>query len=104
MLRVPSPNRTDAERSKFVPTRSAHRYTQRWGQVGRSWDCCGNCTGLQSRTISPEHPTSKPLFSKDGAMQSWIEHELHTVDLPDQRLNARYRLLLEQLSSKPTLS
>jgi hypothetical protein len=43
-------------------------------------------------------------LSKDGAMQSWIEHEAHTVNLPDQRLNARYRLLLDQLSSKPTLS
>lgn len=37
-------------------------------------------------------------------MQSWIEEELRTVDLPDKRLNGRFRLLLERLSSKPTLS
>lgn len=37
-------------------------------------------------------------------MQSWIEAELRTVNLPDQRLNARFRLVLERLSSKPTLS
>lgn len=37
-------------------------------------------------------------------MPSWIDEELRTVDLPDQRLNARYRLLLDRLSSKPTLS
>jgi Transposase DNA-binding/Transposase Tn5 dimerisation domain len=37
-------------------------------------------------------------------MQPWIEHELRTVDLADQRLNTRYRVLLDRFSSKPTLS
>jgi hypothetical protein len=37
-------------------------------------------------------------------MQSWIEDELRTVDLPDQRLNQRFRVLLDRFSSKPTLS
>lgn len=37
-------------------------------------------------------------------MQAWINQELRTADLPDQRLNKRYRLLLERLSDKPTLS
>lgn len=35
-------------------------------------------------------------------MQPWIEEELRTVRLADERLNTRYRLLLDQLSSKPT--
>jgi hypothetical protein len=37
-------------------------------------------------------------------VQPWIEHELRTVNLPDERLNKRYRLLLDRLSDKPTLS
>jgi hypothetical protein len=37
-------------------------------------------------------------------MQPWIEQELRTVRLPDERLNSRYRVLLDRLSSKPTLS
>src|SRR5947209_5532846 len=37
-------------------------------------------------------------------MLSWIEDELRTVNLADKRLEKRYRLLLDQLGSKPTLS
>ena len=37
-------------------------------------------------------------------MQPWVEHELQTVNLADERLNKRYRLLLDRLSDKPTLS
>jgi len=37
-------------------------------------------------------------------MQAWIEDELRTVNLADERLNKRYRVLLERFSSKPTLS
>ena len=37
-------------------------------------------------------------------MQPWIEQELRTVRLADERLNSRYRVLLDRLSSKPTLS
>lgn len=37
-------------------------------------------------------------------MPSWIENELRTVNLADERLNRRYRLLLDQFSDKPTLS
>src|SRR5258708_27823263 len=37
-------------------------------------------------------------------MQPWIEHELRTVNLPDERLNKRYRILLDRFSDKPTLS
>lgn len=37
-------------------------------------------------------------------MQAWIKMETQGADFGDQRLNARYRLLLEQLSDKPSLS
>jgi hypothetical protein len=37
-------------------------------------------------------------------MQPWIQLELHTVKLADERLNQRDRLLLERLADKPTLS
>lgn len=37
-------------------------------------------------------------------MPSWIEDELRTADLPDSRLNDRYRVLLARLSDQPTLS
>ena len=37
-------------------------------------------------------------------MLSWIEDELRTADLLDTRLNDRFRVLLERLSDKPTLS
>jgi Transposase DNA-binding/Transposase Tn5 dimerisation domain len=37
-------------------------------------------------------------------MQPWIEQELRTVRLADEHLNSRYRVLLDRLSSKPTLS
>jgi hypothetical protein len=37
-------------------------------------------------------------------MQPWIEEELQTADLPDERLNNRYRIVLDRLSDKPTLS
>jgi len=37
-------------------------------------------------------------------MQSWIEDELQTADLGDQRLNRRFGKLLDQLSSKPSQS
>jgi Transposase DNA-binding/Transposase Tn5 dimerisation domain len=37
-------------------------------------------------------------------MQPWVEHELRTVNLPDQRLEKRYRVLLDRFSAKPTLS
>lgn len=37
-------------------------------------------------------------------METWIEEALKNTDLGDKRLNKRYRVVLEQLSSKPTLS
>ena len=37
-------------------------------------------------------------------MQAWIESELRTVNLPDERLNKRFRVLLDRFSGKPTLS
>jgi hypothetical protein len=37
-------------------------------------------------------------------MQPWIADELRTVDLPDERLNKRFRVLLDRFSSTPTLS
>src|SRR4051812_46505004 len=48
------------------------------------------------RAISP--------FSKAGAMSSWIEDELRTVDLRDARLRSRFRAILGRLSDKPALS
>jgi hypothetical protein len=37
-------------------------------------------------------------------MQAWIESELRTAKLPDKRMNKRYKILLDRLSGKPTLS
>jgi Transposase Tn5 dimerisation domain/Transposase DNA-binding len=37
-------------------------------------------------------------------MQAWIEMETKGTDFGDQRLDARYQVLLEQLSDKPSLS
>src|SRR5438270_90415 len=37
-------------------------------------------------------------------MQEWILDELKTVDLGDQRLDARLALVLDELSQRPTLS
>lgn len=37
-------------------------------------------------------------------MQAWIELETKGADFGDQRLDARYQILLEQLSDKPSLS
>jgi Transposase DNA-binding/Transposase Tn5 dimerisation domain len=37
-------------------------------------------------------------------MQAWIADELRTVDLGDQRLDWRYHLLLDRLSTRPTAS
>ncbi len=37
-------------------------------------------------------------------MTSWIEDELRTVDLADERLDDRFRVVLERLYAKPTLS
>ena len=37
-------------------------------------------------------------------MQPWVENELRTVNLPDERLNKRFRLLLDRFAGKPTLS
>src|ERR1043166_9858390 len=37
-------------------------------------------------------------------MPSWIEDELRTVDLPDTRLSDPFRVLLQRLGDKPTLS
>ena len=49
--------------------------------------------------------TEESTFAfKDGTMQPWIEHELRTANLADERLNKRYRLLLDRFSEKPTLS
>ena len=37
-------------------------------------------------------------------MQAWIELETQGADFGDERLDARYEILLEQLSDKPSLS
>lgn len=37
-------------------------------------------------------------------MQAWIDMETQGVDFGDTRLDDRYRVLLEQLSDKPSLS
>jgi hypothetical protein len=36
-------------------------------------------------------------------MQLWVREELSTADLGDQRLNERFRLILDRLSQKPSL-
>src|SRR5688572_8840450 len=57
---------------------------------------------MGSRSAVDRRPQT--LFSKAGAMPSWIEDELRTVDLHDDRLNDRFRVLLDRLAAKPTLS
>src|SRR5947209_3956030 len=37
-------------------------------------------------------------------MQDWIEAETHGADFGDKRLDQRYRILLDQLSDKPSVS
>src|SRR3979409_2339712 len=37
-------------------------------------------------------------------MQAWIEMETQGADFGDERLDARYQVVLEQLSDKPSLS
>src|SRR5271170_2517903 len=37
-------------------------------------------------------------------MQAWITMETKDVDLGDERLDARFRIVLDQLSDKPSLS
>ena len=37
-------------------------------------------------------------------MQSWIASELDGVDLNDKRLNKRFAMILDRLSSKPNVS
>ena len=37
-------------------------------------------------------------------MQAWVEEELMTSDLGDERLNERYTVLLDRLSQKPSVS
>ena len=37
-------------------------------------------------------------------MQAWVEEELMTSDLGDERLNERYTVLLDRFSQKPSVS
>jgi hypothetical protein len=37
-------------------------------------------------------------------MQTWVEEEMETADIGDERLNSRYRIILDQLSKKPSVS
>jgi Transposase DNA-binding len=37
-------------------------------------------------------------------MQAWIESELRTAKFPDKRMKKLYKVLLDRLSGKPTLS
>ena len=37
-------------------------------------------------------------------MQDWIANETRTADFGDERLDSRYRVLLDRLSDKPSLS
>lgn len=48
----------------------------------------------------------KNLYRNEGtgAMQNWIGPELKTSDFGDERLNARYKILMESLSGKPSAS
>src|SRR6516162_10121624 len=51
--------------------------------------------GAGSRSSVPRHG--------GGAMQTWVDDELATADLGDQRLNQRFRLVLDRLGQKPSL-
>ena len=57
-----------------------------------------------SRIGSPPEYGERNDSHKDRTVQPWVEDELRTVDLPDERLNKSYQLLLDRLSDKPTLS
>ena len=37
-------------------------------------------------------------------MQDWVEQELMTSDMGDERLNIRYKLLLDGVSKHPSVS
>jgi hypothetical protein len=41
---------------------------------------------------------------KDDAMNAWIEEELKTVDLGDERLDRRFEIVLERFAAKPSVS
>jgi hypothetical protein len=37
-------------------------------------------------------------------MQAWVQEELQTVDIGDERLDARFKVVLDRLSAKPSVS
>ncbi len=37
-------------------------------------------------------------------MQNWIENELETSEIGDTRLDARYKIIINDLSQKPSFS
>ena len=37
-------------------------------------------------------------------MQAWVEEELESADFGDKRLDARFRILMDDLSEKPSVS
>jgi hypothetical protein len=37
-------------------------------------------------------------------MQAWVEEELRTSDFGDVRLDERFRLLMDELSQKPSVT
>ena len=44
------------------------------------------------------------LCQRNDAVQEWIEQELESSDFGDQRLDDRYRVVMDSLSQKPSLS
>src|SRR5580700_10339908 len=52
---------------------------------------------------APAVPRSLLSSPSRASMQSWVTEELDSADLGDKRLNARYRLILDRLSLKPSL-
>ena len=60
---------------------------------------------LTEQVVATEATVIKDWFrQRNDAMQAWIEEELQTVDLGDERLNDRYRIILDRVSRKPSAS
>src|SRR6202022_4624888 len=73
------------------------------GWVNSPW-----MTPARAVTLGPGPSEFRPReeirsLDEEGAMPTWVEAELATADLGDERLNHRFRILLHGMSLKPSL-
>jgi hypothetical protein len=54
--------------------------------------------------MGPATEAGEDLRQRSDAMQNWVEEELETSDIGDERLDARFRVLTDRLSQKPSIS